>query len=225
MSLLIPPQISPYKVSLKTRDDVSLMSQRGPLRQCQNAPNAHETCTTSPRRPRISEASPKRRVRLARDFEGMFLYPRNVPTQNFSPIGAGHRRPFKSKIRPVTSKRFQFFSQRGFTTQTTSDWPEILCGFLIPPHLPYKISLKTHEPISLCPREVPSDSAKTGQMPTKRARRPHDAPAFLKHLPNGACALREILRRCFYTRETFPHKISAQSELAIDDHSNPKFCR
>ena len=87
------------------------MSQRGPLRQCQNAPNAHETCTTPPRRRRGSEASPKRRVRLARDFEGMFLYPRNVPTQNFSPIGAGHRRPFQSEVLPVTSKpsRAAFF--------------------------------------------------------------------------------------------------------------------
>jgi hypothetical protein len=62
----------------------------------------------------------------------------------------------------------------------------------------------------------------------KRAKCPrnvHDAPAVLKHLPNGACASREILRGRFYTLETFPHKISAQSELAIDGHFNWKFCR
>ena len=56
---------------------------------------------------------------------------------------------------------FAVFSKHGFTRQTTFDWAEILCGLLIPPQIPpYKLSLKTHMPISLCPREVPSDSAK-----------------------------------------------------------------
>ena len=52
----------------------------------------------------------------------------------------------------------------------TSDCPEILCGLLIPSQLPpYKISLKTKEPISFFPREVPSDNAKC-------PRNVHDTP-------------------------------------------------
>ena len=80
------------------------MSWRGPLRQRQNAPNVPRTCTTRPRPAPSSEASPKRRVQIARNFEGMFLYPRNVPTQNFSSIGAPHRRPFQLEVLLVTSK-------------------------------------------------------------------------------------------------------------------------
>ena len=56
-----------------------------------------------------SKAAPKPRVQIAQNFERMFLYPRNVPTQNFSPMGAPHRRPFQLEILPITSKPSQFF--------------------------------------------------------------------------------------------------------------------
>ena len=51
---------------------------------------------------------------------------------------------------------------------------------------------------------------------------PHDASAVLKHLTNRECKSREILRGFFYTLETFPHKISAQSDNHIDGHFNWK---
>ena len=104
------------------------------------------------------------------------------------------KKPFQTKFQPNRSttstaipiwnsaanlQTFVVFSKRGFTRQMTSDWAEILCGLFTPPQFPpYKILLKTHEPISLCLREVPP------QMSQERARRAHDPPPILKHLPN-----------------------------------------
>ena len=82
-----------------------------------------------------------------------------------------------------------------------------------------------HKTISLCPIDVPSDSAKARQMSHERARRAHDQPLVLKYLPNRACKSHENLRAWSSTLETFPHKISAQSKHPIDGNYNMKFFR
>ena len=83
---------------------------------------------------------------------------------------------------------FAVFSKRGFTRQTTSDWPKILCRLLIPSQQPpYRILLKTHKPISLCPRELPSDSAKC---PRNMQDKPTSCPRFrsLSQTARANCA-------------------------------------
>ena len=63
--ILIPPQLPPYNIPLKTHEPISLCPQKGPLRQCHSAPNVPRTCTTSPRPAPGSKASPKSRVQIA----------------------------------------------------------------------------------------------------------------------------------------------------------------
>ena len=111
--LIIPNQLPPYRILLKRMKASRSCLREVPSNSAQVRKMSHERARRAHDPPPGLEASPKMRVQIAPNFEGLFLYPRNVPTQNFSPIGAPHRRPFQLEILPVTSKPSQFFRNAG----------------------------------------------------------------------------------------------------------------
>ena len=154
--LLIPSQLPPYKISLKTKEPISFCPREVPSENAKCPRNVHDTPMMPPRFWSIFKTA---RANCTK-FGGDVPLAKKCSHAKFQPNWSTSSTAIPIWNSTSNLQTFATFSKRGFTRQTTSDWPEILCALLIPPQLsPYKYFLKTHEPISLCRRKVPSDSA------------------------------------------------------------------